>query len=186
MSAGFEDPSKGIQRESENLTPPKAVPSLSVSIVKVALNVIRKQEDGCNKYLLIQEAAEKRDGGKWYLAAGRVDPGETFQEGASREALEEAGIHIIVKGIIAFQDILRSANTGQQRIIFLCEQLGDEAPKSHADHHSMQAKWFTFDEVKVLGNQNKLRDNEVVKHISHVELEYPVAPIGIFKEYKIR
>ena len=40
--------------------------------------------------LLIQEA-KMSCRGLWYLPAGRVEPGETLQEGVKREVEEEAG-----------------------------------------------------------------------------------------------
>ena len=36
----------------------------------------------------------------WWLPGGRVDPGESFEKAALRETLEEAGIHVNLKGVL--------------------------------------------------------------------------------------
>ena len=48
------------------------------------------------RFLLVQEFA---DIGFW-LPGGRVDPGESFQEAAIREAKEEAGVDVKLTGIM--------------------------------------------------------------------------------------
>ncbi len=50
-----------------------------------ALMVVRLED----RFLVVHEA---KHGQRWYLPAGRVEPGETFAEAAARETLEEAGV----------------------------------------------------------------------------------------------
>ena len=40
------------------------------------------------------------DSGAWELPGGRVDVGESAGEAAVREVLEEAGVHVLVTGIV--------------------------------------------------------------------------------------
>lgn len=56
----------------------------------IALVIV--QHEG--KFCLVHE---KKDRG-WYLPAGRVDPGETLQDGARREVLEESGLEVAFEG----------------------------------------------------------------------------------------
>ena len=49
------------------------------------------------RFLLVREA---KHGARWYLPAGRVEPGESLVAAAERETLEEAGIPISVDGIV--------------------------------------------------------------------------------------
>ena len=37
---------------------------------------------------------------QWYLPAGRVEKGETLLDAAMRNTVEEAGISVIIKGIL--------------------------------------------------------------------------------------
>ncbi len=66
------------------------------------------------KVLLCRRAIEPRRG-FWTLPAGYLELQETVQEGAQREALEEAGAHITLDGILAVYSISR---IGQVQVIF--------------------------------------------------------------------
>ena len=66
-----------------------------------ALTIVRnpfKSSVDFNKYLAVEEA-----GGKgWWIAGGALHEGETFQEAARRELLEEAGLRVDLKGVLRF------------------------------------------------------------------------------------
>ena len=42
-----------------------------------------------------------RDSGRWQLPGGLVEPDESPQQAAAREALEEAGVTVALRGILA-------------------------------------------------------------------------------------
>src|SRR4051812_48261766 len=69
-------------------------------------------EDG--RVLLCRRAIEPRRG-FWTLPAGFLEHGETLDEGAAREAAEEAGARIEIDGILAVYSISR---IGQVQVIF--------------------------------------------------------------------
>ncbi len=58
--------------------------------------VVRRTVDGGSEYLLV-EASD--DAGVWVLPKGRIEPGETPEQAAVREVLEEAGVRA---AIVAF------------------------------------------------------------------------------------
>ena len=66
------------------------------------------------KVLLCRRAIEPRRG-YWTLPAGYLELQETVEEGAQREAMEEAGARIALDGILAVYSISR---IGQVQIIF--------------------------------------------------------------------
>lgn len=60
------------------------------------------------RILLCRRAIEPRRG-FWTLPAGFLEVGETSQEGAERETLEEAGARVEMQGLYAVLDIVRAA-----------------------------------------------------------------------------
>jgi phosphatase NudJ len=125
-----------------------------------------------NRFLLIQEVMGNRP---WYFPAGRVEPGETFVAAAKRETLEEAGIPIILEGILRIQHFPHP--TGQSRIgvFFLARPEGNTPPKTKPDHESLGAKWFTLTEVEQL----PLRTKFVKPIIAEVLTEVAVYPLQL-------
>jgi ADP-ribose pyrophosphatase YjhB (NUDIX family) len=66
------------------------------------------------RVLLCRRAIAPRRG-YWTLPAGYQEMGETLEEGACREALEEAQAHIMLDGVLAIYSISR---IGQVQVIF--------------------------------------------------------------------
>jgi 8-oxo-dGTP diphosphatase len=54
--------------------------------------VVIRRDDG--RYLYIQRAPECTFGGYWCPVSGRVEPGESHDQTAVRETLEEVGVHV--------------------------------------------------------------------------------------------
>ncbi len=67
-----------------------------------------------NRILMCRRAIEPRKG-FWTLPAGYMELGETLEEGAAREALEEAKAVIVIDGILGIFSIAR---LGQVQVIF--------------------------------------------------------------------
>ena len=131
-----------------------------------AVAVVRRGD----RFLLVQEA---RHGQTWYLPAGRVEPGETLEEGARRETLEEAGVPIEPVGLLRMQYTPIGDGHARLWVAFLAVAVDDTPPKSKADHHSLQAGWFTLDELARL----PLRGPEVVELCQEVARGLPAAPL---------
>ncbi|MES2761153.1 MAG: NUDIX hydrolase [Bacteroidota bacterium] len=105
------------------------------------------------RYLLIREAAAKWKG-KWFLPGGKVEPGEKPEDAAHREAKEEAGCKIAIDGIFYFR-----YNEGfldrYLAFFFAATIIGDEI-KNFADKHSLETKWFTYEEIMGLPLRQRL------------------------------
>jgi len=126
--------------------------------------IIRHPHTG--KFLLCQEFANQ---GYW-CPGGAVDPGETMTIAAIRETMEEAGIDIELKGILALEynavGIYKRNNNNlvRMRIIFYAEPSIEKGmkqlPKSRPDYESVGACWCSYEEIQ---NNIKLRGPEPKK-----------------------
>jgi 8-oxo-dGDP phosphatase len=132
--------------------PSDYVPILSKTVTYIVAVVIFNEDD---ELLLIQEA-KKSCAGKWYLPAGRMEPGENLIDAAIREVLEETGLHIKITTLLAVE----SASGSWFRFVFTGEITGGilKTP-SQADQESLQAKW-----IKDL-NEVILRSNDIMNMI---------------------
>lgn len=85
------------------------------SMLGLSLIVIRNHE---NKYLAVKEARNRG----WWLPGGRVDPPEDFITAGIREAKEESGIDIDIKGILRIEHDYSSGNL-RYKIVFYAEPI---------------------------------------------------------------
>jgi len=107
-----------------------------------------------HRFLVVRESSHGQD---WYLPAGRIEPGERFEEGALREVLEEAGIEVRLRGILRIEHT-PTPYGARHRVIFLAEPLDDSPPKQTPDNESLEARWVTMEELMLL----PLRGQEVI------------------------
>lgn len=91
--------------------------------------------------LLCRRAIEPRRG-FWTLPAGYLELQETIEEGAAREAWEEAEARIVFDGILAVYSISR---IGQVQVIFRARFEG--APEFAAGPESLEVRLFEWDEI---------------------------------------
>ncbi len=123
------------------------------------------------RFLLVHE---KKHGG-WYLPAGRVEPGETFQHAALRETKEEAGIDVVLEGVLKIEQ-RPGPSFLRLRVFFLARPADDAPPKTVADEHTLEAGWYSLDEAKKL----TLRGDEVEQLLTSVlDGALPVAPLSL-------
>jgi ADP-ribose pyrophosphatase YjhB (NUDIX family) len=132
------------------------------SCVKIVLNLVFNEEE---QVVLIQEAKD-HSRGQWFLPAGKIKEGESILEGLKRETLEEAGIEIEPQKLMKVEHILNRGFTidfpqyfDVFRFIVISKPLSTEL-KSNETKDSIQAKWFTIDEI--LNGKLELRSYEVV------------------------
>jgi 8-oxo-dGTP pyrophosphatase MutT (NUDIX family) len=132
-----------------------------------ALVVVRLGE----RWLLVHE---RKHGQGWYLPAGRVEPGETFVEAAVRETREEAGIDVVLDGIVRIEHS-PNGEGARMRIVFVGHPADDRPPKQVPDDESLGAAWVSFDEL----DRYPLRGEEVREWIAHVAGGGPIYPLHV-------
>jgi ADP-ribose pyrophosphatase YjhB (NUDIX family) len=135
-----------------------------------AIVVVRKAD----RFLVVHE---KKHGQLWYLPAGRVEPGETFAQGALRETLEESGVPVTLTGILRIQHTPNVDGTARMRVIFVAEPTDDSEPLSEPNKHSLEARWVTLTELDEL----PLRSSEVRTLFRAVAEGAPVHPLDVMR-----
>lgn len=92
------------------------------------------------RFLLCRRAIEPRKG-CWTLPAGFMEHGETTEEGARREAREEANAEIGIRDLLAVYNIPR---IGQVQIMYRAEL---PAPEFSPGPESLEVALFHWDEI---------------------------------------
>jgi ADP-ribose pyrophosphatase YjhB (NUDIX family) len=96
-----------------------------------------------DRVLMCRRAIEPRRG-FWTLPAGYMELGETLEEGAAREALEEAEAVIAIDGILGVFSIAR---IGQVQVIFRARFAAPGPPVFGPGEESLEVRLFTPDEI---------------------------------------
>jgi ADP-ribose pyrophosphatase YjhB (NUDIX family) len=106
--------------------------------------------ESAGKLLLIQESKpDFRE--QWNLPGGRLEPGESLQQAARREVIEEAGIEVRLTGLLALDQRMLEPALGPDRlrVVFVGEPCGGRL-KHEPDEHSLCAAWFELGELAQL------------------------------------
>ncbi len=98
--------------------------------VRIGTQTIVENEDGGILMLL------REDFRLWTIPGGGLDAGETLQEGASREVLEETGIEVAFKDIIGVYEIDRG---NHYVFVFSAKPVGGEPTTSS---ESLEVRYF--------------------------------------------
>ena len=93
-----------------------------------------------DKFLMCRRAIEPRRG-YWTLPAGFMEKGETSEQGAQREAREEANAEIRIRDLLAVYNIPRIS---QVQLMYRAELVD---PEVSAGEESLEVAFFTWDEI---------------------------------------
>jgi 8-oxo-dGTP diphosphatase len=109
-------------------------------------------EDDRGRVLLAQRREELTQGALWEFPGGKIQPGETPEDGLKREIAEELGLEIEVREIFAATN-----HSYRNRNIFLVAY-----------------------RAKYLGGQPRLTDHQSVEWVEKEQLlQYPLSPADI-------
>nr|CAD7570743.1 unnamed protein product [Timema californicum] len=127
---------------------PDFVPVVKSTVTYIVVGILFNEAD---EVLMMQEA-KSSCAGKWYLPAGRMEPGEDIEEAVRREVLEETGLEMDPTTLL----MMECASGTWFRFVLTGTVTGGtlKTPKD-ADSESLQAKW-----VKDL-NELNLRASDI-------------------------
>ncbi len=111
-------------------------------IGKVTLKALITQN---GKVLITRDA---RDPDIWELPGGRMNVGETLEQGLKREIKEELGVEIVPQKII-FTEPFKQTSTGESTLLIAYEvQLDKNTAFVFSDKEIAEIKWINADEIK--------------------------------------
>jgi phosphatase NudJ len=125
-----------------------------------------------DRFLVVQE---RKHGQRWYLPAGRVEPGEDFVAAAERETLEESGLRVRIDRLIRIEHTPLPEGTARLRLVLTAVADGDADPKQRPDDDSLAAAWVTLAELDTLS----LRGDEVRELFTYVANGGATYPLSI-------
>lgn len=146
--------------------PPVAAPRTPIPTWFFAVVVVRKAD----RFLLVHE---RKHGQKWYLPAGRVEPGESFFDAAVRETLEETGVPVRLDGVIRVEHSV-TADSMRVRVLFTASPIDDRPPRATPNEESLGAAWVTLDDLP----RYPLRGPDVLTLFRYVAAGGPIHPLS--------
>lgn len=127
--------------------------------MKISVFVIIQQND---RFLLIRESNPKWKN-KWFLPGGKLEENETFVDAAIRESKEETGYDVAISGLTLVRLHTKAESRKGLRIYLSGRVIGGDK-KVLVDEHSLEAEWFTMEEMKSLEFRENISDL-LLKHI---------------------
>lgn len=111
-----------------------------------------------NKILLVRRGKPPADN-LWAIPGGRVEIGETLQEAAEREILEETGIAIRARVPVYTFDVIDRDSRGRIRFHYVIVDLTADYIRGEprAGDDASAARWISSDELATLEVSSKTR-----------------------------
>ena len=112
-----------------------------------------------SKYLLVQEKQQKAYG-LWNLPAGHVDEGETFEEAALRETVEETGYTVELDKKLSVE---HTSIHSPVLHAYKAHVVGGELTLN--EDELLDVRWFNLADIEQLHTSGKLRNEWVLNSI---------------------
>ena len=126
------------------------------SVVRHRGSAVMMAVDDKNRVLLVRQYRLPANQSLWELPAGKTDEGESVQQAAKRELIEETGVRAKKwKKLVTF--FPSPGYVEEQMTIFLATDLtlGESQPM---EDERIETRWFTKKELRKLIESNKIID----------------------------
>ncbi len=120
--------------------------------------------------VLLVRRANPPDAGRWAFPGGKIDGGETIENAAVRELLEETGVVAEPHRVFTAVDVFDRDESGGLRrhfvlIAVLCKWQSGEPI---ADDDALEARWFKLDELDDANLALSLNVAEVARQAANI------------------
>ena len=121
----------------------RTAPSPAGPIVATIAAVVRGGEG------LLVRRANPPDAGLWGFPGGKIETGETIQQAALRELLEETGVHGEAREVFTAVDAFHHDGRGNllQHFVLIAVRCEWRAGEPQAADDALQARWFSAEEL---------------------------------------
>ena len=119
----------------------------------------------------------------WWLPGGFVECGDDHHQTAIKETIEEAGVDIVLKGILRVENDMNRRG-GRQRVIYYAEPKDpNQLPKSTPDSESNGAAWLSLHELQAKKqlepSKGGLRGTDLLDWAKYIEGGGTIYPLSV-------
>ncbi len=131
-----------------------------------------------NRFLLVQEK-KPHNYGRWNLPGGHLEHGETIQQGAIREVLEETNLHVKLSKLAGIYTSIHQPDYHAIRFIFTAK-CDDIIPTPGDD--ILNIGWHSLAELEAMRDANLVGGKKLRVILHNVECG-PLLPLSVLKVY---
>ena len=113
--------------------------------------VVRDESDRC--LLLRRSMSSKGNPGKWDLPGGKVDPGESFEQGLLREVAEETGLTISLQRVLGTAE----SESPTKRVAYLILEGRLESGQVHLSSEHDEYAWVNRRDLAMVNLAEQFR-----------------------------
>ncbi|WP_346909634.1 NUDIX hydrolase [uncultured Roseibium sp.] len=122
--------------ESASALPPRPIPATIAAVVR-------------DNHVLLVRRANPPDAGRWGFPGGKIEQGETIEDAAIRELLEETGVRAAPLKVFTAVDVFDREDDGTLRrhfilVAVLCRWISGEPV---AGDDALEARWFPLEDL---------------------------------------
>jgi 8-oxo-dGTP pyrophosphatase MutT (NUDIX family) len=114
-------------------------------------------EDGVLKMFFMKPSNAKFGGSQFQIAKGNIDPGESPDQAALREGVEELGLKLL--NVMSLKKLTTQRITGLDETYMIsvyAAKVRDPSNFSNPHYETKEVAWMTLDEYRATGRLNQL------------------------------